>query len=379
MDPQAFINSADAAALPAPFWFIQFFKVLGFTLHLVPMNIWYAGTIISMMLWTRQQEHGRRLASRLMTQMPIIIAMGVNFGIVPLLFIQVAYSKFFYPATILMAWFWFSVFGLLIVAYYGVYLYAFGLKDNARAMTPLRRTAGWAAAFAFLILGFIFANAMSLLSNVTAWPELWQNHQVAGAATGTALNVADPSLWPRWLMLFGLAVTTAAAWVGFDSAWFAAADSADYRRWARGFAWKLHAVGMIWFAAAGSLYVFGTWEESVRERMLHSPMLAHTLLTGAAPGAVWLLLLLLSRQDADRGRPLAALVGLAQVGVLGINAVSRQIVQNIEIEPFSKGLWANVATQWSPLIVFLVLFVAGLGVVAWMIAQVAKLPSEATP
>ena len=35
--------------------------------------------------------------------MPVIVAVGINLGIVPLLFIQVAYYKFFYPATILMA------------------------------------------------------------------------------------------------------------------------------------------------------------------------------------------------------------------------------------------------------------------------------------
>ena len=32
--------------------------------------------------------------------------------------------------------------------------------------------------------------------------------------------------------------------------------------------------------------------------------------------------------------------------------------------------------QWSPLFVFLAAFVLGLAIVAWMIAQVAKLPAE---
>ena len=65
-----------------------------------------------------------------MAQMPVIVALGVNFGIVPLLFVQVAYYKVFYPATILMAWFWLAIIGLLIPAYYGVYVYAFGLATT---------------------------------------------------------------------------------------------------------------------------------------------------------------------------------------------------------------------------------------------------------
>ena len=68
-----------------------------------------------------------------MAQMPVIIAMGINFGIVPLLFIQVGFAQVFYPATVLMAWFWFAVIVLLMPAYYGVYVYAFGLAEAGRA------------------------------------------------------------------------------------------------------------------------------------------------------------------------------------------------------------------------------------------------------
>ena len=56
--------------------------------------------------------------------MPVIVAVGVNLGVVPLLFVQLAYHRVFYPATILMAWFWLGIIVLLIPAYYGVYAYA---------------------------------------------------------------------------------------------------------------------------------------------------------------------------------------------------------------------------------------------------------------
>ena len=116
IDPKMLIDPTHTG-MPAPVWFVQFFKALGFTLHIAPMNLWYAGLLIALHLRMRNNEQGRRFASRLLQQMPIIVAFGINFGIVPLLFVQLAYYKVLYPATILMACFWLAIIVLLIPAY----------------------------------------------------------------------------------------------------------------------------------------------------------------------------------------------------------------------------------------------------------------------
>jgi hypothetical protein len=311
-----------------------------------------------------------------MTQMPVIIALGINFGIVPLLFIQVGFSQVFYPATILMAWFWLLVVCLLAPAYYGVYLYAFGLAEGAAAMRPWRRAAGWTAALLFLAIGFIFANAMSLIENVPGWPGLWLSHHSHGAALGTALNLADPRLWPRWLLMFGLALGTTGAWAAFDAAWFARRESPAYRLWAKRFAWQLQTVGVIWFAVAGSWYAFGTWPADTRQAMFLSPWVLLTGMTALAPGLPWLLLWLARRREGELDRGWASLVALSQFGVLAVNAVSRQVVQHLEIRPYFDIVAQPTDTQWSAMAVFLGAFVVGLGVVVWMIWQVVKLPPQ---
>jgi hypothetical protein len=374
MDPQTLIDPA-APALPAPLWFIHFFKVLGFALHAVPMNLWYAGIPVAMLLCAAGSEHGKRFAGRLMSQMPVIIAYGVNLGVVPLLFVQLAYFKVFYPATILMAWFWLAIVAFLIPAYYGVYLYAFGLRDDGRDMTPLRRAAGWGSALLFVLIGFLFANGLSLMANVAAWPDLWLKTDVGGAALGTALNVADPSLWPRWLMMFGLALTTTAAWVLVDAAWFARAESEQYQRWAQGFALKLYTGGIVWFGMTGLWYA-ATWPPEVQETVWRGPLVVLTVATALAPGLPWLLILLGQRLGGHTTRPAALLIGLAQFGVLGVNAVSRQVVQNAELSPYFKVARQPEAVEWSPLLLFLATFVAGLCVVAWMIAQIRHASTE---
>ncbi|HES58399.1 MAG TPA: hypothetical protein ENO21_03110, partial [Firmicutes bacterium] len=171
MDPQMLIGQSSTLGLPAPFWFIVLFKVLGFTLHFVPMSLWFTG-IITAMIVARMGGHGATLNRRLMNQMPLIISAGVNLGIVPLLFVQVAYYKVFYPATILMAWPWISIIALLCVAYYAVYVYAVGLRRGV-PLNGITRASGWIAALLFIAIGYLFTAAFSLMADVGAWPELY--------------------------------------------------------------------------------------------------------------------------------------------------------------------------------------------------------------
>ena len=377
IDPQ----SAD---MPAPILFVQFFKALGFTLHMVPMNLWFAGLLLALLLHWRGGPHARCFAARLLRQMPVIVALGINFGIVPLLFIQLAYYKVFYPATILMAWFWLSIVVLLIPAYYGIYAYAWGLKAESRGAgdegretqfrnaAAWRTAAGWISMCFFVAIGFLFANGLSLIEHVRRWPELWMANNEAGAALGTALNTGDPTLWPRWLLMFGLALGTTAVWVVFDAEWLAwRVTDESYRRWAWSFAQKLYTVAMVWVAAAGSWYVFGTWSHELRETMFQMPLLPLTLATAVAMGVPWATMLAAARWCPVKHRS-TALLALLQLGVLGLNAVSRQTVQNLSLKPYLDVWKQPVAVQWSPLWMFLIAFVLGAIVIAWMLWQVRK-------
>jgi hypothetical protein len=110
--------------------------------------------------------------------------------------------------------------------------------------------------------------------------------------------------------------------------------------------------------------------------MFHGPWLLLTVAAAAAPAAAWLLLTLAQPRKAPIGRSLAALVGLAQFGALGINAAGRQWVQHLEIRPYFDILSQPTEVQWSPLVVFLLAFVAGLGLVGWMLYQVAKVAGQ---
>lgn len=375
--------------LPAPWWFVQFFKVLGFTLHAVLMHLWYAGLVWAMVSAVRGSASGREAAGRLMRQMPILVALGINLGIVPLLFLQAAYARVFYPATIYMAWFWLGIVILLIPAYYGVYIYAIGLRNSTsgsepernassslppfRPMPLWRTAAGWIAAVFFIVIGFLFVNGLTLMTRQELfrqedWQTVWGPHTAAGAALGTGLNLADLRLLPRWVMFFSLAWTTLVVWLVVDTAWRASAPSETYRTWVARGSWKLYLAGMVGFAFFGSWYLH-TWAAEVRAAMLSWPILVLTGLTAVSPGPVWLGLAWSARRGKPPGRGLAALLALGQLLVIALNATSRQVVQNLELRQFFAVSQQPEAVQWSPLIVFLVLFVLGAGVVGWMLWQ----------
>jgi hypothetical protein len=349
---------------PAPFWLLEVLKVLGFTLHATFMHLWYAGMPAAVLLGLLGGASARRLAGRLGKAMPLVMALGINFGIVPLLFTQVVNYRFFYAAGVLIAWPWLSVILLLTAAYYGVYIHA---ESRRRALAI---AAGATSAALLVVIGFLFANNFSLMTNPPEWLAIFRRTAVAGAPSGLALNLGDRTLAPRWLMMFGLAISTTAAYVVLDTAFFARGSGQEYRRWAGGFALGLYGLGVLWFAGMGSWYVFGALSSQVRAAMLASPAVAALMaVTAASPGLPWVLIIAWRRFGLPA---LAACAVAAQFGVIALNAVSRQWVQNVEMRPYADLAAVPVHGQW----VALAGFVAALGVavalVVWMVAGLRR-------
>ena len=262
MEPHSLVGPLSPLAHPAPFWLLMALKVIGFVLHAVPMNLWYAGSVLGVALRVWGSPPARAFAERLLRRMPTIMAFGVNFGIVPLLFLQVTFYRVFYAATVLTAWFWLAIVPLVLLAYACLYVQSMGLKAD-RPLRHSEKVAGWTAGLAFLMVGFLFANGLSLMTNLYQWPGLWEATEQGGAVWGTASNVGDPTLWPRWLMMFGLALTTTATYVVVDAEFSREQRDEASQRWLRTLAWRLYTCGMVWFTVAGSWYVFGTWSKEL--------------------------------------------------------------------------------------------------------------------
>ena len=394
-------DPAGLAPIPAPLWFVQFFKVLGFVLHILAMNIWFAGIPLILLMMIFGQKSGRRFIKRMFSQLPIIMAFGINFGIVPLLFVQTIYYKPFYTATILMAWHWMMVLPLVMIAYYGLYIAAFSVgKENKVGQTFF---AGLIASVCLLLVAYIMVNAMSLMGRPDTMVAIWHQGQTfagtdaAGATYGLGINSVDPTLWYRYGTMFGLAMTTVAFWTVFDAMVLIPkrkektseelqADDA-YRRWAGSFAvvvaWIGGAVAVACFyqyigcvqSAPATAACFGEEGNQKFQYLIYAAMFAPFL---AAIGLTCAKLFRTGRFVTVIGITLCQLVALATF------AIARQWIQNLEISQVTPITQFAENTQLepiytSPLVVFLVLFVLGALVIAWMIRQMAIAPNAAAP
>ena len=79
-----------------------------------------------------------------------------------------------------------------------------------------------------------------------------------------------------------------------------------------------------------------------------------------------------ARKGSSMLEVLAILIGLAQFVLIFLNAVSRQAVQKSELARYFEVTEGVVRIQWSPMILFLLLFVAGIALITWMIMQAVK-------
>jgi len=126
----------------------------------------------------------------------------------------------------------------------------------------------------------------------------------------------------------------------------------------------------VWFAAAGSSYVFGTWDAARRAFMLGGARLPLTVLTAVSPGLVWIFLAMAARRRGIT-RSLALATGASQLVVIALNVVSRQIDQSFVLRRHLDLHAAPVHVPWVPML-FLALLLFGLMPSAWMIREAIR-------
>lgn len=333
------IPKPDPLGMPIPVEYLFALKVFGFFLHMVFMNLWLAGLPTAVVLW----RFYPRVSERLIAAMPFAMAFGINAGIVPLLFLQTLYPQFFYPATILQAWFWFLVIPLLLIAYTAVYLSAFG---RWRLLSSL-------IALALLTwIGFQFAAALSLTARPDRWPELFRLSTSAGGVHGWTIDLDREALLRLGLMT-GMAFGT----VGAFLALIAELGQPDptLQAQARPIIPGLFAIGLALFGISGLLYapfVAAHLPQALQR-------IAGTSLPVAFLGAVL--------YRARPGAPTAILLALLQGIVLLSNAIARQAVQAAELGPWVDLGRIPVRGEWGSFFLFLGTFIVGIIAIGWIL------------
>ena len=187
MDPALLIPTPDT--IPAPWGWFQFFLTLTFFVHILFMNAMVGSAAITLIRELRNPPTDPFACRDIANKLPYTIAFAVNFGVAPLLFLQVLYGHFIYTSSLLMGAYWLSIVGIIIPAYYCAYIY----KMGEGRLVSYRKPALAVSLFLLMLIGFLFVNNITLMQRPEAWSQYFNN------PNGTILNLSDPTLIMRYL------------------------------------------------------------------------------------------------------------------------------------------------------------------------------------
>ena len=357
----------DPIPLPAPVWLFKVLHVLTLALHFSAMQMLVGGVLLALGLNLRGAGGQgaaalawRDAASVLGRRLPIVMTYVINLGVPPLLFSQVLYGPALYTSSVLIGAWWISVIVLLTLGYWLLYRFSAGCESG--------KSVWWIGVLVWLIvaaIGKIYTTNMTLMLR----PEVWQN-MYAASAHGVRLPPSDPTMMPRWLCMMVGGLTVAGVWM----VWLAgrAAFERPVRECLARTGGLTMVVGMV-LQTGLAFWVYRALSPEVQGQLgsnlvYHGTGLAWLVL---AAGTIVLGLWNWLKQPAS---PLAAWL-TALVGFLGVTCLTlyRDGIRDLTLLTKHYDVWNQpVAVNWSVLILFLVLFVAGLGMLGWLISVMVR-------
>ncbi len=352
MDAASLIPRPDA--IPAPAVLFSFLSQATLVLHLLLMNTMLGGTIIALVssLLPSGQTPSAGAGHDITHKLPFTIALTVNLGVPPLLFLQVIYGQFVYVSSVLMAGWWVSVFMLVMAAYYAAYIHDFKFQ----ALGAGRNLILGLALACLLLTGFIFTNNMTLMLKPEAWRVYFAN------PGGWILNWGDPTLLPRYLHFVVASLAVGGLALALLGYWRTRQGRTDSQR--------LVSLGLSWFTwgtltqlAAGLWFLLALPQE-IMLLFLGGQGLATTVLWLGVAAA------LAALGMAMKGRVLGAAAGL--VITVALMVVSRDNLRQAYLQPYFNLDSLTVLPQYSPALLFASSLVAGLLIIIWMLRLAAR-------
>jgi hypothetical protein len=209
-------------------------------------------------------------------------------------------------------------------------------------------------------------------------PEVWRG-MYSASAMGAYLPTGDPTLTPRWLLMIAGGMFIGGLWMIY------LAGRSTFTPEEKSY---VAALGGKVAAAFGVVYlVAGLWAASVQPAVVKAGLAGHSgyplyKFSGLA-GYGWLALVVVAvlvAAIAGFGKLPAGLIGWAAWACVLLAVlleimftIYRDGVRDLTLLSKNYDVWDRVVvTNWSVVGLFLVLFVAGLGVVGWLVSVVAR-------
>jgi hypothetical protein len=341
---ESIIPAADT--IPVHWLWFQVLLIFTFTIHMILMNFLLGGSLLT--VWDLLRG---KLEKKTSGTIPTLIALTVNFGVPPLLFVQVLYGHLFYSSSVILAVPWILLIPILILAYYAAYLF---VKKTDRA--PAWSKVSLVVTSLFLLFtAFVFVSNNTLAIQPDKWGVYFED------PGGWNLNLSEPTLWPRYLhfVLAALAIGALGRAIAYRfSKMDADEQSTQIKRNLKIFGW----ITLIQFG-------IGTWFWLTMPEPVWKTFMGGSLFATILMVAGWLIALLVLH-SAFTGRLTAAMI-LGGLEVL-IMVLVRDLARTAYLQDVFRPAQLENVSELSPLIAFLLVFVVGLVLLYYMISLIFK-------
>jgi hypothetical protein len=360
--------TVDPIPLPAPVWLFKLLHIVTLALHFVAVEMLLGGLMLAVVLSLfRSSPNALVMARALSRRLTIVMTYVINLGVPPLLFAQVLYGRALYTSSVLIGIYWIALIPTLILVYW--LLYRFTARIDAG------KSAWWMGLIAWLLTGGV---ARTLSTNMTLMlrPEIWRG-MYSASALGALLPAGDPTLTPRWLLMLAGGFLVAGLWLIYLAG--RSTFTAEEKEFVAGLGGDVTVISGVVYLLAG-VWAARVQPEAVKlgltQGVANHPLYRFEGLAGYGWVALVVLALLIG------GIAAASRISAAWLGWCGVlSAVLIEIMLTVyrdgvrDVTLLSKGydVWDRVVvTNWGVVGLFLVLFVASLGVIGWLVSVVAR-------
>ena len=360
--------AVDPIPLPAPIWLLKLLHIVTLALHFVAVEMLLGGLLLAVLLSLFRSSPASLVTARaLARRLTVVMTFVINLAVPPLLFSQVLYGRALYTSSVLIGVYWIAIIGLLMLVYWLLYRFT--------ARLEAAKSAWWVGLSAWLLAGCI-ARLLSTNMTLMLRPEVWRK-MYSASAMGAYLPSGDPTLTPRWLMMMAGGLFIGGLWLIYLSG--RSSFTAEEKRFIAGLGGKVAAVFGILYLAAGLWAAIA--QPAVVKSLLAAPPAGYEFYKyfGFA-GYGWLALVVVAvllAAVAGFGKLTARWTGIAVVHLAVLIELSlvvyRDAVRDLTLLASGYNVWDRaVETNWWVVGLFLVLFVAGLGVIGWLVSVVAR-------
>ena len=117
--------AVDPIPLPAPVWLMKLLHVVTLSLHFVAVEMLLGGLLLAILLSLfRSSANAHMTARALARRLTIVMTFVINLGVPPLLFAQVLYGRALYTSSVLIGVYWIAIIPTLMLVYWLLYKFS---------------------------------------------------------------------------------------------------------------------------------------------------------------------------------------------------------------------------------------------------------------